>query len=289
MNALRVVGAVLSALPVVLGFVLARALGLSGFGVALLAFAPTYPHWLSRAMLPALLGHAFDLTLLIWLAAHAAELSLARYFLQGALLVAASQTAYSFGIPVTALLMLSLALLFFAREGRADRALLVLGMGLMGALVSLLFYYRSFLPGTLALLRRSPSPPEAGALPGPLFWQAFVGDPSRFFDTLVPLLAVAGAVVLVRAGRASPVLIAWASTVLALQALRVLLPGLFRWNHELLLLTPLLSLTAGEALAALGERGKVAQGLACALVAVAALQGVLVAWASFAGQLGNAR
>jgi hypothetical protein len=297
MNAVRVVGAVLSALPVVLGFFVARSLGLSGFGVALLLFAPTYPHWLSRAMLPALLGHAFDLLLLLWLAVYAGDLSGPRRLLQGALLVAASQTAYSFGIPVTALLLLSVALVSIARERRAERGLWVLGMGLLGALVSLLLYYRSFVAGALALLRSGPEnlePPSDGES---VLWHAFVGDPSRFFDTLLPLLALIGAVLLIRARRTgsegppspSAVLIAWAISVLALQTLRVVAPGVFRWNHELLLMTPLLCLTAGEALRALAERGRLARAAAVALVVVFAVQGILVAWSSFAGQLANAR
>jgi hypothetical protein len=69
----------------------------------------------------------------------------------------------------------------------------------------------------------------------------------------------------------------------------VLLPGIFRWNHELLLMTPLLCLLAGQALGTLAKKGAGARAAATVLAVLVALQGLATAWSSFASELGNAR
>jgi hypothetical protein len=69
----------------------------------------------------------------------------------------------------------------------------------------------------------------------------------------------------------------------------VLLPGIFRWNHELLFMTPLLCLLAGQALGTLAEKGTGARAAAIVMAAVVSLQGLVTAWSSFASELGNAR
>ncbi len=289
MGALRVGGAVLASLPVVFGFPLARRLGLSPWGAPLLAFAATYPHWLSRAMLPALLGHIADLLLLAFLATHLVNLARPRPFLLGALLVAVSQAAYSFGIPVTALLVLALVGVtpLTPAKNRRQHVLALMGMGLLGAVVAFLFYYRSFLQGALALLTSASS--SAAAANGPSASDIFMEGPQRFFGLLLPLLATAGALILARRPGDRPLLLAWAATAFGLQALRVLLPGIFRWNHELLFITPLLCLLAGQALGTLAAKGARAKVAAIVVAVVVSLQGLVTAWSSFASELGNAR
>ena len=69
-TALKILGAALSALPLVLVAALARALGASETAAALLFLAaPTAVHELSFASVPALFGHVIDLALLVFLAA----------------------------------------------------------------------------------------------------------------------------------------------------------------------------------------------------------------------------
>ncbi|HEY6548225.1 MAG TPA: hypothetical protein VI589_09975, partial [Vicinamibacteria bacterium] len=279
--ALRVGGAFLSALPVLLGALLLRRLGLSAYGVFLLAVAPTYPHWLFHATLPALFGHVFDLLLLAWLVSHVEELDRTRTFLIGALLVGAAQLAYAYGLPVTALLVAFLALFLALRDGRGRAlAVRVLLMGALGAALALAIYYRHFVAGAWAAFAGLSAPPlfpggatgtTAATLGGRVLLP--LADAARFFDTVWPLLALAGLVALWREPP-NVVLRAYGATVVSLVAARALFPGIFRWNHELLLLTPLLSLLAGEALGRLsarGRAGKVAAGLLLGVVAVHAL------------------
>jgi hypothetical protein len=293
MTALKVGGAFLSTLPVPLGVLLIRRTGLSLFGAGLLAVAPSYPHWLFQATLPALLGHAVDLGLLLWLIGHLEGLDRPRTFLMGALLVAAAQLAYAFGLPVTGLLVLFLALFTAWPGGRAlPGAVRLLAMGALGAALGFALYYRHFVDGVLAVAAGVGSPgafPE-GAAPSALDRvAATLAEASRFFDTLWPLLALPGLVLLLRPRPGVAVFRAWTATVLVLMALRIALPGVFRWNHWVLLLTPLLCLLAGETLGWLGARaggGRLAAGLLWAGISAASL---LVTARSFLAQLDNAR
>jgi hypothetical protein len=317
LSALKLTGAVLSVLPLALGFALARRLDLPARTAAvLLALAPTYPHWLFRATLPALLGHSMDLVLLLWLARNVSgdtsecsaagrakdgskhsdvsETSSPRTLLTGAALLASVQLAYSFSIVVSGLLVVFLVTLALVgrKEGRVRPAVAILGLGLLGSALSLVLYYRDFVPGTLALLRTA----GPGA-PGPQV--GFVGHLLeilgtglfRFFDTLWPLLALLGLPLALarpsRAGRA--VLLASLLTWSFLTLLRVAGPGVFRWNHDLLLLTPLLALLGAAFLARLHAGGGSRRVLAGLLLLAVAAQSLAFTRSSYTDLLGLVR
>jgi hypothetical protein len=112
LQTMKLTGALISVIPVALGYVLARCLGLPARTAAvLMALAPTYPHWLFRATLPALTGHCLDLVLLVWLARNLSRPWSRRKLLVGAGLVAAAQLAYSFSVLVSGFLAALLAAL----------------------------------------------------------------------------------------------------------------------------------------------------------------------------------
>jgi len=127
-----------------------------------------------------------------------------------------------------------------------------------------------------------------------------------FFDTLYPLLAAAGLVLLwpPRPAEADAdddaapaastdarrwLLLGWLGAYLLLLAGRAKVPDVFLHGHETLLVTPLVCLLAGEALAALARRSRAGWWSAAALVAALALQGAYGQWQAVAAQLGNAR
>lgn len=295
LSSFKVFGAVISTLPIGVGFALARQLELPARLVALLlALAPTFPHWLFRGTLPALLGHGIDLVLLLWLARHLPALTLPRTFGAGALLVATAHLNYSFSIPLTGLLVVFLALVAPGEPGpdRLRFAAAVLAVGAVGALLSFALYYRGFLEGTLALVAAAPAAQTASG-PGFLGRLAEVlrTGLGRFFDTLWPLLALLGIplarVRAPRAGRA--VLTASLLTWLALALLRAAVPHVFRWNHDVLLLTSLLALLAGASLARLHAGGRTRRLLAVLALLTLVTQCLAFTTSSFGALLGNVR
>jgi hypothetical protein len=293
LSTLKLAGVFLSVLPIVLGFAIARRLALPARTVAvLLALAPTYPHWLFRATLPALLGHSMDLVLLLWLAKHLSEGPAWRPVLKGAGVLAATQLAYSFSILVSGLVTVFLAVVALAgrEEGRARKAGAILALGLLGSAVSLLLYYHDFVPGTLALARA-----VGPSVPGPqdgFAHRLFLGTGvTRFFDTLWPLLALLGLPLALartsRLGRA--VLLAWTLAWLSLTLVRATWHGVFRWNHDLLLLTPLLALLGAAFLDRLQAWGGARRVVAWLLVLVVVMQSLAFTRTSFTAVLGLVR
>ena len=127
------------------------------------------------------------------------------------------------------------------------------------------------------------------------------GRTRDFFDGVYPVLAALGVALLVRrpgqtAGTeatAWPVrtrlVAAWLVTYFLLLLGRARVPDVFLHGHETLLVTPLVCLAAGEALAASGPRGRVRRVAAAILLAFLAVQGVTWQWRALADQLGNAR
>ncbi|HUG54330.1 MAG TPA: hypothetical protein VMR21_12045, partial [Vicinamibacteria bacterium] len=142
--AMKLWAAAVSVFPIFLTGALARWLGVSVLGAALLVVVPTYTSRLSFAFFPALFGHVFDLALIGWLATHLRSIHVPRTWLAGAAWVAAAHLAYVSGVMNTAALVLSLAAVVLARR-RVREAGLLLAMGLLGATVSVVLYYRDFL------------------------------------------------------------------------------------------------------------------------------------------------
>ena len=300
--AMKLAAAAASVVPIFLTWALARRLGASVLGAALLVLIPTYTSRLTLAFLPALFGHAFDLALLVWLAGHLDLIRAPRTWLAGAGFVAACQLAYVSGVMNTAALVLALVLVALARRRPAEAAALA-AMGLLGSLVAVALYYRDFLGMVFDLLPRV----AEGAARAPSRYPvrpflAVAYERTRdFFDTVYPLLAAAGVALLWR-DRSTPaaepppastaarrwLILGWLGAYALLLFGRAWVPDVFLHGHETLLVTPLVCLAAGEALQALARRSRAGWWAAAALVGLLAVQGAHGQWEALAAQLGNA-
>jgi hypothetical protein len=300
--AMKLAAAALSVVPILLTWVLARRLGASPLGAALLVLVPTYTSRLSFAFLPALLGHVFDLALVLWLAGHLDSIRAPRTWATGAAWVAACQLAYVSGVMNTAALVAALILVALVRR-RPREAGALAAMGLLGAAVAVALYYRDFLGMVLDVLPRAAGHGVATASRYSVepFWRVAFVRTRDFFDTLLPLLAAAGLVALCRGGgtsredaRVSPewrrgLLLAWLAAYALLLLGRARMPDVFLHGHETLLVTPLVCLAAGHALALVGRRSHAGRLAAAAAVALLAVQGLVGQWQAVAAQLANAR
>lgn len=258
----------------------------------LMLLVPTYTSRLSFALLPALLGHAADMAVLLFLALRLERLRHPRVWVQGAALLAAAQLTYVSSV-VNLSLLLGLLGSFLALERQEDhlrQGLRVAALGLAGSAIAVLVFYRDFLGTGWDLALRIA---ERGATATTRYpvesWLALVTSRTLdFFDHAYPVLAAFGFVGLLRRGRCRPLLAAWALTYFLLLLLRAKLPDVFRYGHETLLMTPLVCLAAGECLAWLWGRGGWRRALAIGVFAFLALQGGLWQWRAVALQLGNA-
>lgn len=276
---LRLGGAALSAVPAFLCAFLARRLGLSLWTALLTAAAPAAAMELSLGAIPALLGHAADMGVLLLLASPRAGEPGARRTAGLTAAVAGAQLAYVSSIFVVPALVLGRALFLWplAPLGRRRAGRLILAAGL-GSLLALLAYYRDFVPDTLAAVRalaevRSATlgadPGEDRALQALLAW----GFPA----TLV--LALAGIALLIGQERdraAPPVVRGWALAILALGLLRHLFPGALGFFHWPLAAAPLAALGVGRALAWLHGRGLSGRVATIALAAVIVAHGLFL-------------
>ena len=299
--ALKLAAAAVSVVPILLLWALARRLGASPLGAALLVLVPTYTSRLSLAFLPALFGHVFDLALLVWLAGHLDSIRMPRTWVTGAAWVAACQLAYVSGVMNTAALIAALIVVALLGRRPAEAGALA-AMGVLGAAVAVAVYYRDFLGMVLDVLPRAAGHGTAAASRYPVesFWRVAFERTRDFFDTLLPLLAAAGLVALCRGGapdegaRVSPpwrrgLLLAWLAAYALLLLGRARMPDVFLHGHETLLVTPLVCLAAGHALAMVAHRSRAGRLAAAAIVAVLAVQGLSSQWQAIAAQLGNAR
>lgn len=290
-TAMKLWAAVLSVAPIVLLWGLARRLDASVLGVLLLTLVPTYTSRLSFAFLPALLGHALDMTLLYWLAGHLSEVAARRRaWLTGAALVALCQLGYVSGVINISLLVGLLAVaVAFERPRSLRRGAAVLAMGLAGSALSVALYYRDFLPMLADVAPRI----AAGAAAAPRYAvQPFLSVAAArsydFFGALYPPLAALGLATLLLRGRGRSLLLAWGGTFLLLLLGRAKAPDVFLHGHETLLATPLVCLAAGVTLGALWSNGRMGRLAAATVTLFLAYQGLLLQWQAIAAQLGNA-
>ena len=286
-TAFKLAAAALTLVPLILLWPLARRVGASPAGVLLMVLIPTYTSRLALALLPSLLGHALDVLFLCWLAYRAERMSEPRVFVTGALLVAACQLAYVSGVTHTALIVLLLGSLTALRDRGLPGAARIFAMGAAGALLSLLLYYRDFLGAAGGLAPRMLGD-SASLYPVQGFWALLAERTWTFFHAVYPALAGLGLVRLLREGRSRLLLLAWLLDFALLILLRAKLPDVFRYGHETLLVTPLVCLAAGDALARLWARGGVLRLAAVALVAYLAAEGFVLQWRAIAEQLSNA-
>ena len=285
---MKLFAAACSTIPLVLVWVLARAFGLSPWGSALMAIIPTYTSRLSFAFFPSLFGHAFDTALICWLALRWDRLGERRFWLAGALFVAASELAYVSGpLNVGVFLALVFALeLARRREEARRRALAVLVMLAGGSLVAFLAFYRDFLPMVADVLSRM-SGGVAGAksryeVRG--FLDVAYTRTRSFFGALYPALTAVG---LVRVGtRAAAVTLLWGWLLAYFVLLfgRAKVPNLFLHGHETLFLTPLVCLVSGGVLGSLWARGGARRAFAVLVLSVLTVQGLYLQWRSITEQ-----
>jgi hypothetical protein len=290
-TALKLGGVVVSLVPLVLVWAMARRLGASPLAAALMVVIPTYTSRLSWAFLPSLFGHAFDMALVCWLIAWVDAVARPAVFGRAVLWIAASQLAYVSGVMNTCFLVGALALLEPsgpARE-RLRRAGLILAAGLCASALSVALYYRDFLSMFTDVARR------AGGAHGAVsryevqgFFAVAGARTFEFFGVVWPVLAIGGLWGL-RGRPGYRVLLAWLAAYFALLLGRAKVPDVFLHGHETLFVTPLVCLTAGEALSRLWTRGTRARCLAVGLGVFLAASGLLAQWRSIADQLGNAR
>ena len=278
--ALRLVGAAFSAVPAFLCVFLGQRLGLPLWTALLVAAAPATAVELSLGAIPALLGHAADLGVLLLLASpHAGERS-ARRTAGLAAAVAGAQLTYVSSILLAPALVLASALFLWpaAPDGRRRASRLALS-ALVGSLVALLLYYRDFLPDTLAAARALALAPAAtlGADPGAdRPWLAL----AAWASPATPLLALAG-IALLLAGHdrrdASPAVVrGWALAILTLGVLRHLFPGALGFFHLPLGAAPLVALGVGRALVFALARGRGGRVLAITLATVLLAHGLVL-------------
>ncbi len=287
LTVMKLTGALLSTLPLVFVWGIARRLGLAPLGALLMLVVPTYTSRLTFALLPALTGHAMDMALVFWLAANLERIGSLRVWLAGAGLVAASQLSYVSSVTNVSLLIGALALLapWDAADDRVRRGLRILGMGLAGSLLAVLLYYRDFLGSASGLLGHGAQ--GASRYPVESFFALSYERTRDFFGAVYPGLALAGlALTWRRSGRG--LLLAWLASYFLLLLLRAKLPDVFRYGHETLWVTPLVCLASGEALSRLAAGGPLRRGLAAALLAFLAFQGLQGQRDALTEQLGNA-
>lgn len=251
-------GAVLlSVLPVLICGALAPRLSLPPLSALMLCLVPTYTSRLSFALLPALLGHAFDLVVilavLVWIDPERRDRAGSALGATAILLV--GHLAYTSSVVNEAVLMGALSAVALA-SGRAFGPLaarLVLAET-AAALLAFLLYYRHFVDDVFALARGLAGL-GPGAEGGPAsvyaiesFWTVLFERTNTFFGWPYFALAVLGLYLGGPALRRSLVMRAWGLAYLALILLRAKIPDVFRYGHETLFLTPLIALLSGSAL-----------------------------------------
>jgi hypothetical protein len=209
----------------------------------------------------------------------------------GAGLVAACQLTYVSSVTNVSLLIGALALLapWDAADDRLRRAFAILSMGVAGSLLAVLLYYRDFLdPASGLLPRLIDGVPGASRYPVEGFFSLSYERTRDFFGAVYPGLALAGLALACRRRVGRGLLLAWLATYFLLLVLRAKLPDVFRYGHETLWVTPLVCLASGEALSRLVSGGPLRRGLAAALLAFLAFQGLHGQWDALTDQLGNA-
>ena len=299
LTTLKLATAALSTISVALVWAFAARLAFAGaplLSAVTMVVIPTYSSRLSFAFLPALLGNAVDLALILYLFVRLPQITERRAWLAGSVLVVGSYLAYVSGVLNTTLLLGVLAVLvFYGSEGdgraRCWRAIATLGMGLVGGLIAFILFYRDFLPMVLDLLGRIIGGVEGVESRYPIrsFLEMTVSRTWSFFGWWYPALAGLGMYLAFRKGVPRLVLSAWLGTYFVLLLGRAKIPDIFLHGHETLFVAPLICLMSGVALSVWVDAGRTERLMVAAAVLTLAVVGLVDQWSFFADQLANAR
>lgn len=293
LTAVKLASAATSVVPIVALWLLARQVGASPLGAVLLVFVPGYGLRLSLAFAAALFGHAVDMAYLTWLQPRLGRIATPAALIGATLLFAACQLAYVSAVIVMPVFFAVLAAATGMEPGdaRRRRAAALLAVAGFGSLVAFVAYYRGFsdlLLDVAPLVLGGASPDEAHR-EAQSFFSLAVHRSHAFLGAGVPLLALPGLWLLLRASPARALLTAWAITYPLLLLGRARYPDVFVHPHDALFVTPLACLAAAEATSRLGDRSGRWKPLVVALVVAAlAVEGLLAQWRALAAQLGNA-
>jgi len=277
--AVSVLAAVVNSLEAFLVFGIARRLRAEGStataAAAALAVLPLFLARLSLAYFPAVVGHAVDAIVILYLLARWRELDRPRVVLTLATLLALALLTYTQSLLNFAVLMPLFLVVLLARDHSAEtrrRAMGLVVAGALGAVLSLVVFYGRYVPTFLDMQRGVPMPeerillekprtpvPEEELAPqepddpyaGPTFdpgrglrkaaWRLYV-----FYGPFA-LAVIAGLVLAWRAQASAPhaaFILAWALSYLVLNLLSGGLPGpnLVRYNKDLEIVAPLFCL-----------------------------------------------
>lgn len=299
-TALKCGSSLISVLPVLVSGALAARLGLPPLSALLLCVIPTYTSRLSFALLPALLGHVFDLVALLTIATvvRVDEARSLRSGLYAMTALALGHLAYTSGVVNEAVFMGAFVLLCLV-AGPADRALGVrLSMAeAFGAFLAFVFYYRHFVGDVFGLVARLLGVRGGGmgaegsgsVYPVESFWGLLFERTNTFFGWPWISLALLGLWLSEAEVRRSREARAWALAYLVLIALRARIPDVFRYGHETLFVTPLVALLAGSALVLAFRRGGVWRAGALVFGSFLSAFSLWQQWAAIVEQFGNAR
>ena len=289
LQAMKTTAAAVTVVPLVVAAALAGAFGAGPVLTAVLMLAiPTYLSRMAVSLLPALLGHATDMLVLLALLRWGMRLDERRIALRLAAVIGVGYLSYVSSVTnlslFVGLLALALATLPPQRPRDAGRLLIT---GLLGAGVAVAVYYRDFLLPLLTLPDQARAAASVYAPTG--FLDFLTMRTHAFFDSVHPLVALVGLGLALTRRRQPAFALAWLAAYLALILLRAKLPDVFRYGHETLWATPLICLMSAAALTEARQRSNRGRLVAALIVVFLVVQGALGQWQALAGQLGNAR
>lgn len=288
LQAMKTTAAAVTTIPLIAAAAMAGSFGAPPALVAMLMLAiPAYLSRMAVALLPALLGHATDLLVLLALLRWRARLGERRVAIATAVVIGLGYLSYVSSVTNLSLFVALLAALTAALPPRRPReGLRLLLLGLAGAAIAVGLYYRDFLLPLLALPGQARGAEPVYAPMG--FIELLLRRTRAFFDGVHPLLALAGLGLVLRRRGPVPFALAWLGSFLVLILLRAKLPDVFRYGHETLFVTPLVCLLSAVSLGELSGRGRTGRWLAALLAAFLVVQGAVLQWRALGEQLANA-
>ena len=298
-TSLKSASSLISVLPILLAGALAVRFKLPPLAALMLCLIPTYTSRLSFALLPALLGHVFDLAALLTIATLVSreDVKSARLVVPALAALLPGHLAYTSGVVNEGVFMGVLVALCLVAGAPGRRLAGRLALAEAGAAaLAFVLYYRHFVGDVFGLAGRlaglngggggTASP--ASVYPVESFWSVLLERTNTFFGWPYIGLATIGLWLAESEVRRSKVVRAWAFGYLVLIALRAWIPDVFRYGHETLFLTPLVAILAGTALILAYRRGV---GFRVGALAGGLLLGIVSLWQQWvavADQLGNA-